>query len=117
MSEEARLLFDGSSGRRPSAEARRHVYRMLRLALRTDTEDPDGWLLGGVENAADVRRILRAAKAVYAELGRKGRLKEPVPAPGMPPEGAGASGDRGEPPPVAQRPGKGPRRRSNDHRR
>ena len=65
-------MFDGSSGRRPSAEARRYVYRVLASSLDMDLKDPDGWVRGGIEKLADVRLAIEAARKIEAELRRKG---------------------------------------------
>lgn len=66
------MIFTGANGRKPSTEARRHVYRMLAQALAHDMTDMDAWVLGGIEDEVDVRRLRIAAKKVYAELKRKG---------------------------------------------
>lgn len=66
------MKFDGSSGRRPSAEARSYVYRVLAASLETDLVDRDGWMFGGIENDADRRRVRRAAEKVIKELLSKG---------------------------------------------
>jgi hypothetical protein len=66
------MMFDGSSGRRPSAEARRYVYMVLATSLDVDLQDPDGWMFGGMENEVDRRRVRKAAVLVIAELQRKG---------------------------------------------
>lgn len=66
------MRFDGSSGRRPVTEARRYIYNVLATAIGTDLEDLEGWLLGGIDEESDRRRIRKAAKAVVAELRRKG---------------------------------------------
>lgn len=67
------LKFDGSSGRKPSAEARRYIYRVLATALETDMRDHEGWMRDGITNDFDLRRLRKAAKLVVAELIRKGR--------------------------------------------
>lgn len=66
------MKFDGSSGRRPSAEARRYVYRVLATCLDTDLGDDEGWMLGGIDCEFDRRRVKRAAELVIEELLRKG---------------------------------------------
>ncbi len=68
------MMFDGSSGMKPSAEARRYIYRVLAAAVETDIRDRDGWILGGVDNEFDERRLRKEAKKVAAELLRKGAL-------------------------------------------
>lgn len=65
------MRFDGSSGRRPQSEARRYVYRVLAMAIEYDGDEMRGWLLGGLENEADRRRVKKAAKVVTKELRRK----------------------------------------------
>ena len=65
------MRFDGSSGRRPDAEARKYVYAVLASSLVSDLIDPDGWVFGGIEDEEDKRRLRRVAKAVVEELRRK----------------------------------------------
>lgn len=67
------MKFDGASGMRPSAEARRYVYVVLSSALETDLGDPQGWIFGGIDNEFDRRRAFAAARLVIRELRRKGR--------------------------------------------
>ena len=69
------LKFNGSSGRRPSAEARSYVYAVLASALETDLGDPEGWMRGGIEEEPDERRVFKAARAVIKELRRKATPK------------------------------------------
>lgn len=69
------MKFDGSSGKRPSVEARRYVYAVTAASLDTDLCDPEGWVLGGLVDEADIRRAKKATKLVIAELVRKGRGK------------------------------------------
>lgn len=66
------MKFDGSSGRKPSAEARRYVYNVLATSIETDLGDHEGWLFGGLDDEVDRRRVKKAAKLVVAELLRKG---------------------------------------------
>lgn len=66
------LMFNGTSGRRPTAEARRYVYRVLASALREDLKDSEGWVFGGMVNEPDRRRAAKAARAIIDELIRKG---------------------------------------------
>ncbi len=65
--------FTGNTGRRPSAEARRYVYRVLASCLDDDLDNPEGWVLGGIDDEPSQRRARKAAKLVFAELVRKGR--------------------------------------------
>lgn len=67
----AELRFDGSSGRKPSAEARRYVYGILAAILEHELTDADGWVFGGIELDADRRRLVRAVRLVRDELRRK----------------------------------------------
>jgi len=67
------MLFDGSSGRRPSAEARRYVFRVLVRTIAEDLTNNDGWLLGGVEDATDRRRIKNEAVRLAKSLERKAK--------------------------------------------
>lgn len=64
--------FDGSSGMKPSAEARRYIYRVMATALDTDMTDDEGWVFGGIDCEFDRRRLREAAKRVRADLLRKG---------------------------------------------
>lgn len=66
------IMFDGKSGRRPSAEARRYVYRVLAAALDEDLNDRQGWVFGGMDHDVDRRRAWKEAKKIIAELLRKG---------------------------------------------
>jgi hypothetical protein len=66
-----KIIFDGSSGRRPSAEARRYVYAIVATSLENDMEDSGGWLFGGLESEFDRRRVRKAARLVVTELRRK----------------------------------------------
>lgn len=67
------MMFDGSSGMRPNAQARRYVYAVAASALETDLGDPDGWVFGGMEEKADRVLARKAALKVIAELRRKAR--------------------------------------------
>jgi hypothetical protein len=66
------LKFNGSSGRKPQAEARRYVYRMLSTVLDLAIQNGDGWLFDNVEREPDQRRLLKAVHAVRKELEMKG---------------------------------------------
>lgn len=66
------LLFRGTNGHKPTTQARKYIYRILATALETDMTDPEGWVLGGVEQEPDRRRLHIVAKKVVAELQRKG---------------------------------------------
>lgn len=65
------MKFDGSSGRRPSAEARRYIYAILVAMISNDMEDPDGWIRGGIDCEFDTRRLKNEAKKVAREMRRK----------------------------------------------
>jgi hypothetical protein len=67
------MKFDGSTGRRPGAEARRYVYNILATMIDNDLGDNGGWLFGGMEDEFDRRRVRKAAKLVMAEMSRKGK--------------------------------------------
>ncbi len=67
------LKFSGESGRKPQTEARRYVYRIVAAMLANDGTDAEGWLLGGIEEDPDRRRVRKAAKAVADEMLRKGK--------------------------------------------
>lgn len=67
------LRFSGSTGRQPQAEARRYVYNVMcaMLANEFSPDQRDGWMFGGIEYEADLRRLKKALRAVMAELRRK----------------------------------------------
>lgn len=67
------LRFNGDSGRRPQAEARRYVYGILATMLEHELtpEERDGWIFGGIEFDADRRRLKRAVRDVVAVLRKK----------------------------------------------
>jgi hypothetical protein len=65
--------FDGSSGKKPSAEARRYVYAILAAMIDNDMSDTGQWFFGGLDNEVDRRRVRRAVKLVEAEMIRKGK--------------------------------------------
>jgi len=67
------MKFDGKSGRRPSAEARRYVYNVIATSIESDLRDDGGWLMGGLDEEVDRRRVTKAAKAVIKEMLRKGK--------------------------------------------
>jgi hypothetical protein len=72
------MKFDGSSGRKPSAEARRYVYAVLASCLADDMTDRGGWVFGGIDSDFDRRRLIRAGQLVVKELLRKsGQVKGP----------------------------------------
>lgn len=66
------LRFDGKSGRKPTAEARRYVYRVLAAVIETESRDREGWFFGGIENECDQRRLRKVLPLVGAEMMRKG---------------------------------------------
>lgn len=72
MSDPEAMRFDGSTGHRPSTEARRYLYRVLAAVIDCEMRDPDGWFRGGIKNEFDTRRLRHAAKLVAAEMMRKG---------------------------------------------
>lgn len=63
------MRFNGSSGKRPSAEARRYIYSRLASILRTSLNDDTSWI--NEFDEFDRRRLRRAAKLVAEELRRK----------------------------------------------
>jgi hypothetical protein len=65
------MKFNGSSGRRPSAEARRYIYAVMASALTEDMRDDGGWVYGGIESEFDRRRLASEARKVVAEFLRK----------------------------------------------
>jgi hypothetical protein len=65
------LIFNGESGMRPSAEARRYVYRVTTMMLDHELTDRDGWMFGGIAHEADKRRLRKAIKDVIKELTKK----------------------------------------------
>jgi hypothetical protein len=70
------MKFDGSSGFRPSAEARRYVYAVLGAMLEHELSEArnfnhDGWMFGGIEDEADRRRLTKAINLVRDEMRRK----------------------------------------------
>lgn len=74
------MKFDGSSGRKPSTEARRYIYAVLAASLESDMRDPDGWVRGGIEDEFDLRRLRKEARKVFTELMRKaGHAQSPPP--------------------------------------
>lgn len=70
-----KLQFSSEHGHTPSYEARHYIYRVLANALETDMTDRDGWILGGIEEEPDRRRLHIQAKAVVKELMRKGNKR------------------------------------------
>lgn len=67
------MRFDGSAGMRPSAQARRHVYTRLAEMLGTDLAE-EAWMFDGITDEPDQRRLLKAIRAVAAEMARKGAM-------------------------------------------
>jgi hypothetical protein len=65
------LTFNGKSGRKPQTEARRYVYRIIASMLANDAVDGNGWLLGGLDEEPDRRRVKKAQRAVQLEMARK----------------------------------------------
>jgi hypothetical protein len=66
--------FDGSSGKRPSAEARRYVYDCFATTLAADLDNGSGYIFEDDDlDEFDVRRIQKAVKLVIKELRRKTR--------------------------------------------
>lgn len=66
------MRFDGSSGKKPSAEARRYVYKTIAHFLTDDVDNAGGgWLLSGIDDEVDRRRIRKAAQAVAVMMRRK----------------------------------------------
>jgi hypothetical protein len=65
------LEFKGDSGRKPQAEARRYVYRVISMILDYELTDSDGWMFGGIEKEPDQSRLRKAIKAVRVEMLRK----------------------------------------------
>lgn len=68
----SKLRFNGDNGRKPTTEARRYIYRVLAASLEEDMKDYQGWILGGIDQEPDRRRLHIVAKKVVAELLRKG---------------------------------------------
>lgn len=67
-----KLKFNGSGGLRPSAEARRYVYRVLAASIDEDLRDFDGWLLGGDRIRAGSSACARGGKARRRRAAPKG---------------------------------------------
>jgi len=65
--------FNGASGRKPQAEARRYVYAVLVAVLNNEFNERDGWMFGGIEDEFDRRRLTKAIKAVAVEMLRKSK--------------------------------------------
>jgi len=69
------LKFSGASGRKPQTPARRYVYRVLARMLDPQLWDDSSmgrWMLDGLDEEPDRRRVIKAMRAVRAELERKG---------------------------------------------
>ena len=66
------MKFNGASGRKPSAEARRYIYRMLAMSLEEKLSDGTGnpYDDDGLDEL-DRRRIQRVGDLVVRELRRK----------------------------------------------
>lgn len=73
------MKFDGSSGRRPSAEARRYIYRCLASTLQNDAGDLSAGYLFDEEDLeeVDIRRLKKEAQKVIHELRVKAGLIPP----------------------------------------
>lgn len=70
------LKFNSANGMKPSAEARRYVYRCLDAILaNAENDEGDDLFFGGVEVDADIRRLRIAIKKVRAEMQRKAASK------------------------------------------
>lgn len=62
------MRFDGSSGARPSTEARRYVLRMLATFLQRQIDDGGHELIAGLDDEFDRRRVRTAARLVAKSL-------------------------------------------------
>lgn len=70
------LRFNGESGKKPSAQARRYIYERLAVMLMDDMRDrprSDSFVLREINNEFDERRVRNEAKKVVAELERKAK--------------------------------------------
>ena len=67
------MIFNGDSGRKPQAEARRWVYGVLGAIMDNAVErSENGWFsLGPEANEFDRRRLKKALDAVRAEMFKK----------------------------------------------
>lgn len=61
--------FTGQNGRKPSTQARRHVYLVLMEKLREEQRHPV--MFATVTNPFDKRRLDRAIEKVLVELEKK----------------------------------------------
>lgn len=68
------MRFDGKSGMKPSAQARRYIYTTLANFLEDDVTS-DGWMLGPLDDEFDRRRVRNEARKVVAELRRKSKRR------------------------------------------
>ncbi|HEV2310781.1 MAG TPA: hypothetical protein VGU73_09665 [Acidimicrobiia bacterium] len=66
------MRFDGKSGMKPSAQARRYIYTTLANFLEDDAAH-DAWVLGPLDDEFDRRRARTEARKVVAELRRKAK--------------------------------------------
>jgi hypothetical protein len=65
-------LFNGDSGRKPQAEARRFVYGCLYRLLDNEDERTTGWFrMPDDADEFDRRRLYKALDAVRNEMSRK----------------------------------------------
>lgn len=70
------LRFNGTNGRKPSAQARRYIYERLAVMLKEDMYQhppPEGgsFVLRHIDNPFDERRVRKEALKVISELHRK----------------------------------------------
>lgn len=67
------MRFDGKTGMKPSAQARRHIYATLANFLEDDVTNDGAWALGLLDDEFDRRRARNEARKVVAELRRKSK--------------------------------------------
>jgi hypothetical protein len=63
--------FNGSTGRTPQAEAKRHVYRTLAQVIDEELQTREGRMFAGLEHEDDTRRVRYALELIKAELTQK----------------------------------------------
>lgn len=68
------MRFDGKSGMKPIAEARRHVLRTLANFLEDDLTS-DAWVLGPLDDEFDRRRARNEAQKIVKALRRQAEKK------------------------------------------
>jgi hypothetical protein len=71
------VKFDGSSGKKPSTEARRYVDAVLWSMLEAELEAAERehtWMFGGLDDEVDRRRVRAAIRRVQTALQRKASL-------------------------------------------